>query len=251
MSEVNQVKNSIQEEFTKRNPSPKRIISTLFNLRIDKEGIEFAPKDEWRYIPRVEFFNIIGEIFNRNPQFYMKYLFKGIKKKMRKLNGHDKLKEMEKFLIETYCLYPGEQILFECDGGIQFWENPTLKSRGVVSYGTLYLTTHRIIVCPLLGKGLAPMGGSTSTGLSSRNRIRDYSLKEKCYGYIFPIKNLSNLKKKSILKGVSYNVDAVGGVHKYKNIKIVVGKSPTQEETVNRLFEILSEYSREEVTYPI
>ena len=81
----------------------------------DKEGVEFAPKDEWRYVPQAEFFNIIGENFNRNPKYYMRTLYKGIKKKMRKLNGRDTLKEMEKYLIETYCLYPGEKILFECN----------------------------------------------------------------------------------------------------------------------------------------
>ena len=57
MNYINQVKNSIQEEFKRRSPSPMRIISSLFNLRIDKEGIEFAPKDEWRYVPQAEFFN--------------------------------------------------------------------------------------------------------------------------------------------------------------------------------------------------
>ena len=183
MSSIDQVKNTIQEEFKNVNPSPKRIISSLFNLRIDKEGIEFAPKDEWRYVPQGEFFNIIGEIFNRNPEFYMKYLFMAIKKKMRKLKI-DKLREMEKTIIEKYCLRPGEQILLEFDGLIQFWENLTLKSRGVSSFGPLYLTSHRIIVCPsfsIVGRGLTAVGGSISSGLSSRKRIINNSIQEKCY----------------------------------------------------------------------
>lgn len=252
MSEINQVKNTIQEEFKKVNPYPKRIISSLFNLRIDKEGLEFAPKDEWRYIPQAEFFNIIGEIFNRNPVYYMRNLYKGIKKKMRKLNGRDKLKEFEKYILETYCLYPEEQILFEFDGLIQFFENPSLKSRGVSSLGTLYLTPHRIIVCPLRGKGILPIQGTATTGLSSRRRIINLSLKEKCYGYIFPIKNLSNLKKRGIgNKIISYNVDASGGIHKFKKIKIIVSKTPEREEILNKLFEILSEHSKEEVRYSV
>ncbi len=59
MSSINQVKNSIKEELEKVYPSPKRIISYLFSLRIYEEGLELDPKDEWRYIPATEFFDIV------------------------------------------------------------------------------------------------------------------------------------------------------------------------------------------------
>jgi len=78
--------------------------------------------------------------------------------------------------------------------------------------------------------------------LSSRKRIINNSIQEKCYGYIFPINIISKLRKK--YKGVNYNVRG-------KNINIVV--APTipiggpravrvskQKENVDLLFEILT-----------
>ncbi|MHA1987585.1 MAG: hypothetical protein ACW98D_13180 [Promethearchaeota archaeon] len=257
MSGINQVRNAIKDELERVNPSPPKIISFLFDLRIDQEGTEFSPKDEWRYVPQAEFFSIIEELFSRNPEFYMKYLFMDIKKKMRKISGVDKLREMEINIIEKYCLYPGEQILLTFDGVIQFWENVTLKSRGVVSGGTVCLTSHRIILCPgfsLLGKGLTAMGGSISTGLSSRRRIINYSLQEKCYGYIFPIEKISRLRRWS--RGVNYNVTGFWGKNssstRHINIIVARAKGPKakavrvleQKENIATLYEILSGQNR-------
>jgi hypothetical protein len=246
LNDVNEIKDEVIEEIKNVRPSPNKIITTLFNLRIDREGIEFSPKDEWRYIPDIEFFNIVAALFTSGPEFYMKNLYRGIVKRMIKLNGIDKLKDMEKYIIEKYCLYPGETILFDCLGGIQFFENPTLKSRGVTSNGNLYITDSRIIVCSyLFGKGLMAMGGSVSSGHGSRKRIMDHSFREKCYGYIFPIKDLYNLRKTT--KNVNYNIRLMGYT---KYIRIIVGKSVDRKETINKLFEILSNQSREEVAYP-
>ncbi|MHA1987584.1 MAG: hypothetical protein ACW98D_13175 [Promethearchaeota archaeon] len=241
MNGVNQAINNIDEEFKRVRPSPQRIISLLFNLRIDQEGIEISPKDEWCYVSESEFLNIVGDIFNKNPEFYMKYLYRRIRKRVRKLCGIEKLNELEKQIIKKFCLYPGEQILLEFNGAIQFSENPKLRSRGT-SIGltrvgaTLYITNNRIIAQGMI----KARGGSTSTGWSSCKRIIDTSRQEKCYEYVFPSKNISKLKRKNITGAVNYNIENYGGLHKYKNINIRVSKSPTQQEDINKLMEILS-----------
>ena len=183
MSEINQVKNSLKEEFEKRYPSRQKVFSFLFNLRLYKNEAEIEyPNDKWSYVSDDEFFDIVGEIFNENPEFYMKKLYKRIRKRIRKLYGIDKLIEMEKFILESYCLYTGEQILLDFKGELRFFENPTLRSRGTVVNGTLYVTNKRNIV---QGRIYAT-GGSTSFGAASRKRIIKFSQQEKCYGYIFP-----------------------------------------------------------------
>ena len=166
----------------------------------------------------------------------MKKLYKRIRKRIRKLYGIDKLIEMEKFILESYCLYTGEQILLDFTGELRFFENLTLRSRGTVVNGTLYVTNKRNIV---QGRIYAT-GGSTSFGAASRKRIIKFSQQEKCYGYIFPNKNVSKLKKKNFTKTIQYNVESNRGMHRYKNITIVFSKSPKREEDINKLIEILS-----------
>lgn len=61
----------------------------------------------------------------------MKELYKVVRKRTRKLYGVDKLKEMEKTIIEQFCLYDGEQILLEFNGQVEFNLKPILKSRKV------------------------------------------------------------------------------------------------------------------------
>ncbi len=72
MSEIIQIKNSIKTELKKKRPSPPKILSYLLSVRLFKEGLEFDPKDEWRYISEAEFFGIFGDTFKANPEFYMK-----------------------------------------------------------------------------------------------------------------------------------------------------------------------------------
>ncbi len=84
---------------------------------------------------------------------------------------------------------------------------------------------------------------------ASRNKIINLSLQQKCYGYIFPIKNLFKLKK--WLKGVAYNVE----VHNHtRSIGIFCHSRETpslnREEEINKLFGILSKHSKEEIKYP-
>ena len=112
------------------------------------------------------------------------------------LYGAKKVNEMEKFILKNYSLKPGEEILLEFNEGIVLYQNPTLKTinspRGTSGSGIVYVTNNRII---LQGK-LKAFQGEFSSGYPSRNRIINYSLQQHCFGYIFPTKNLFDLKKK-------------------------------------------------------
>lgn len=230
MNDITQVRNCIREEIRNVEPSKKLFFSYLFSLRLYKEGLEFNPKDEWWHLSDAEFFDIVGETFEENPEFYMKKLYKGVRKRMHKLYGIDKLKEMDKYICKKFCLYDDEQIFFEYDGAITYCDNPILKFWGVTIYGTIYVSNYKII-----GQGtIRSKEREFSTSRHAKKKIEDFSLQQKCYGYVFPIKNLSNLTKKS--KGVSYKVE----IYNHTKIIRIFSKSLKLEEDKNKLFEFLS-----------
>jgi len=157
---------------------------------------------------------------------------KKLAKENKEISFLGKLAEMDKYIFEKYCLYDGEKILFE-SGGIIKWG----KVQGM---GNLWFTNYRIV-----SQGfIMPVGGEFSTGLSDRKRIINYSRQQKCYGYIFPIKNLTKLKKRN--NGVSYKAKQNNYSRK---VRIIIAKFPNREEHFNKIFEILSKHSEEEIKY--
>jgi hypothetical protein len=251
MSNVNQIKDTIKEELEKAKSSPQVILSSLFSLQILTEGIEFDPKDEWRYLPDIEFFDIVAETFNLNPDFFMEHIYRDVRKKVAKdmkqrrksrgISFMDSVREfkeqgyvgnlinMDKYIFEKYCLNEGEQILLESGGVIQFG--------GVISFGTFYLTNDRIISqCPLEGV-------SSSVRRKSKSII-NISKQHKCYGYMFPFISISRLKKLS--NGVTFKAVMNGRAMRFK---ITIAKLPNREEHKNKIFEILSKHSKDEIKY--
>ena len=255
MNDITQVRNCIREEIRNVDPSKKLFFSYLFSLRLYKEGLEFNPKDEWRYLSDAEFFNIVGETFEENPEFYMKNLYENVKKKLgkdirkrwdssfwklvksvrkdKKLaklgessnklakieKSFCKLAEMDKYIFEKYCLNDGEQILLETRGSCHWG--------GAFGIGSLWVTNYRII---LQGQ-IIQLEWKWKV---DKSRIINLSQQQKCYGYIFPIKNLSKLIIKN--NGVSYKVKL--GKYTIK-IRIRIPK-----EHINKIFEILSKHSK-------
>jgi len=248
MSDINQIKNIIKEELERVRPSKQTILSCLSSLQILTEGIELDPKDEWRYIPDTEFFDLVGGTFKLNPEFFMKHLYHKVRRKLHKdmkkrrdVSFRDSIKEfkeegyvgklveMDKYVFEKFCLYDGEQILLKSGGVIKWGE--------ALFSGVIYVTNNRII----------SLGGLIALSSSARRKAKmiiNFSLQQKCYGYVFPIKNLFKLKK--ISNGVSYNTELNG---RSRRFKIKIAKLPNREEHINKLFEILSQHSKEEVQY--
>ena len=206
LSDVNQKVNNIKEEITRSEPSSTRIITHLCDLRI---------KEEYQSLSDSEFYDIVGETFKLNPEFFMKSIYRGLKLR-KNIYANINNREMEKYIIEKFCLYEGEQILYECNGAI----SQTKISTGSVGRhpssasvaGRIYVTNYRIIAHGTLsasggrlvwGGGLLALGvEKTMTGhgkrAKSKTSLYDGSTSQElpCYGYQFPIKNHVRLKKK-------------------------------------------------------
>lgn len=79
MSEINLIKSKIIEEIEKENPSSQNILPHLLSVDLLEQGLEYDPKDEWKYLSKTEFFDFFGDTFKANPEFYMKNLYEDVK----------------------------------------------------------------------------------------------------------------------------------------------------------------------------
>lgn len=216
MSDSNQILNIIKEELQKPKPNSSKILNTLLDLRSKAEFQQFSDS---------EFFNIVGETFNLNPEFFMKELYKSFRKKIGKLIGAEKLKEMEKYILEKYCLHEGEQIFLEFNGN--FVQNKKMTQPIFLDSASIFITNDRII------------GQGKLKGLYNK-----YSSELAFYGYVFPIKNIHKLRK--VRNNIRYRV-MVGNSSSEINLKIALGESQAKrEENIDKLFEMLSKEVVEE-----
>ncbi|MFX0081246.1 MAG: hypothetical protein ACFE94_05785 [Candidatus Hodarchaeota archaeon] len=195
MSIVNQIMNNIKEDLkylevsqSDRGIVSARIIAHLTDLRI---------KEEYQSVSDFEFYDIVGETFKLNPEFFMNHIYP--KMRGRKLYKKINKMEMEKYIIEKFCLYEGEQLLYECNSkiketnpGLYPWRFVSTRVKASVD-GRIYVTNYRIIANGKLrerGK-IGMIEGSTHQELP-------------CYGFQFKITNHVRLKKKS--NGIVYIV---------------------------------------------
>jgi hypothetical protein len=250
--------NSIKEEF-----EPSKISAFLSEL---------FPKEENQRLSDSEFFDIVGEAFKSNPEFYMENLDEEVRKRVKKLYGDEKLKEIVKYIFEKFSLYNGEQILFESEGGIRQLRTAKVEPSGKIKLesapvsvsiksGNIVVTNYRLIVQGKLkvrgGRdrnavmwgglvGYWATGGSSSRKRDkTKERLIDGSLEQElpCYGYEFSIQNHSGLEKMiSSLKvayGIRYAVVEDNLVYNTQ-INLPPGTSQAKvEEQVNSLFKLL------------
>ena len=87
MSDVNEILNHIKEEFRNPKASAKKILKSLYDLRT---------KEEYQQLSDSDFFDIVGETFKMNPNFFMGKLYKNFRDKIVNIIGPEKLMEMEK-----------------------------------------------------------------------------------------------------------------------------------------------------------
>ena len=97
------VMNNIAEELKNVRPTKKKILNYLFNSQLSDS----------------ELLDIIGETYKLNPLFYMKTLYPKIWEKMGKLLGKEGRIKGGRYIVEKYCLFIGEKILYEFEGSIQ------------------------------------------------------------------------------------------------------------------------------------
>lgn len=196
MNEINQLVNTIIEEIKCPKPNVSRILNNLYGLRT---------KEEYQSLSDSEFYDIVGKTFISNPEYFTKKVYSRlISTFWGKVNGN----EMDKYIIEHFCLYAGERILYESAGKIK-QANPKNDVKSSVE-GKFYVTNYRIIALgtltasggrawtgSLLDLVIAPVTGGSKRN-KSKTAILEGSTSQKlpCYGYQFKIKNLSGLKKK-------------------------------------------------------
>ncbi len=244
--------NNIKEELQKPKPNPKTILKTLFDLRTNKKIPQ--PSD-------TEFFDIVGETFKLAPDFFMKDLYQTFMVKIGKIIGAEKRQEMEKYIIEKYCLAEGEQILYLCKGNVKLTEmleqKPSGKTQGglfgiiiKVSSGDVFLTNHRLIT-----HGFFKVKGGESqkwfiwtnslwvfTGGAKRKERKEEIFESTPFGYQFPIKNHWGLSKIKLLHIVAYNI------HIKNRICLLTIKpldKKKREEDLNSIFNLLRKDTEE------
>ncbi len=253
IGDLNQVFSNIHEEFKSTQPSSNRVITYLYDLRT---------KEEFQGLSDSKFYDFIGEVFKLNPEYFMKHIY-GARRLYEEVNK----KEMEKYIIEKFCLYEGEQILYECNGEITE-TNPTMK---VVSTpvkasvdGRIYITNYRIIAhgklsakggrwwgFGLLDLAIAGVTGETKRDKSKIGMIEGSTFQElPCYGFQFKTSNHVRLKKKS--NGILYSlivdkVENISNLSRTKQFKAVVQAMrmvrltlpSSKKEDINNVFKAL------------
>jgi len=205
---------SIREEINKKHPSAKKILSHLFSLQVDGS----------------EFIDLAGRTLHLKPKFFMESLYTPFRNKLGTICGYEKRKEIEKSILEKFCLDKEEQIFFEFEGTVK--KKVPNGYKIVVPSGTIFITKQRIITegkfktSSYKGERMKPTGADIATNIASsipitapialavvlskksptpvnvKKAVLYYSIQEDspCYGYVFPITFPRNLgtKKNSV-----------------------------------------------------
>jgi hypothetical protein len=211
MVDSNKALELIKAELDSPRPNTKKIMKLLFDFEKD-------------YLSSHEYFDFIGRAFKLNPDYFMKQLYESFMGKIRKIIGVEKRTEMERYILEKYCLYEDEEILYDCSGNVKQTELIEQSESGKykmnttpltvsVNSGHVFLTNYRIIVNGLLKvKGGERTRGflfyATSlwvfTGGSKRSERKEELKSSQLFGYQFPIKDHWGLGKSNFLHLVAY-----------------------------------------------
>lgn len=169
----------IEKALETRNVSELR--NNLYDLHVDNSLSDF------------EFFDVIGDIYQRAPVFFMSSIYPRMRHKFsrfRKIFGNEGLQVMDKYILEKFGLDKEEKILIEFKGKIS--KKVPKKYTFKVFKGSIYVTNHRIIAH---GIGFFQISDTIGNSFKSPKKAFDAYLSEfkPCYGFSFPIKNLYNL----------------------------------------------------------
>ena len=247
MSVKTQVMDNIKEaigKIHKRVKYKKMILTYLFDL-LDKE--------KYQDLSDSEFYDIVREIFKLNPKNFIEYLYNDLRRKIRRLYGKEKRKELEENILEKDFI--GELLKSNPEDYMEFvykdlrnkigkkygderrreieryiLEKHCLNKGEVILYECFGDITKTVSVSKLTVHGdifvtnqrIFAQGNFFTKGVSV--------LMSLCYGYIFPITNLYKLKKRSSF--LIYKIE--------KNKFKIIPSSPNRKKKLNKLFEILS-----------
>lgn len=232
----------------------KRSLKYLYDLQTKNKSQQLSDS---------EFFDAVGETFRLNPDFFMKELYNTFMNKMGKIIGAEKRKEMERYVIEKFCLLEDEQILYELKGNIKQTELLEQKPSGKykmdnlplkisVNTADIFITNKRMI-----GHGMLKASGGEKTkggifyltslwvftgGSKKTERKKALIESSPVFGYQFPTKNHIGLGKSKLLHIIAYivNID---------KLKCTISIKPTdkvkREEQMNKIFDLLRKDANE------
>ena len=243
----------------------KRNLAYLYDLQTQNKSQQLSDS---------EFFDAVGETFRLNPDFFMKELYNAFINKMGKILGAEKRKEMERYVIEKFCLLEDEQILYELKGNIKQTELLEQKPSGKykmdnlplkisVNTADIFITNYRIIAHGVLKasggqskkwgalfwltgvtilwdlRDLGVTGGARSKRAEGKEAIIESS---PVFGYQFPIKNHTGLVKLNPITSIAYNITI-------DNRKCMISIKPSDPlkrfEHMSKIFDILRKDANE------
>jgi hypothetical protein len=238
---------NIAQELKKKHPSIRKILTSLFK----------SLKTHQLEISGSEFYDIVGGAFKLNPKFFMKYIYENIRKEVSKVYSDKKTQEMERYILKKFCLYDGEQILYEYDG-VNISQEIKGKYKLKIRSAIIYITNYRIIAQGKLKKEVHSGVGADGTGIgiidifiligysakaavksSAHRKELEKSINESwegdlpTYGFPFPIYPSLNLKK--TYKYIRYNVQKEG-------INCQIKISPSSYKTRTNLNKLLKAF---------
>ncbi|MHA1479641.1 MAG: hypothetical protein ACTSPU_15725 [Promethearchaeota archaeon] len=94
----------IEKALLMRKPSKDGILKCLYALQAENS------------LPAFEFFDVIGDIYQRAPVFFMSSIYPKIRRKFGKIYKNEGMRVMDKYILEKFCLDEGEQIKHEFYG---------------------------------------------------------------------------------------------------------------------------------------
>lgn len=218
MSDKTQVMESIKEAFENMHKNP-----SIYAKKILTYILDFSDP---------EVYDIVDKTFKLNPENFMKHIHFNLRKKFSKRYGDEKLKEMEKYILEKYYFHEGEQIHFEFNGNIV--QNTKMTQPIILRKADILFTNDRIIAHGKLE--------------GSYRLYKIYSPELEVYGYVFPIKNIFKLRKGSVTANSSKIKYRVIVDNQPSEIMIQFFERPLakREELIDKLIEMLSKEVVEE-----
>lgn len=185
--------------------------------KVKKEVLDFMSKGDYitpskllnatfRSIDKTDipmFGDLLGELARKYPEMFIEKIYIAFQYQLRNYKKKEILYELEKYIIENYCLMEGEILVDSFYGSLR----ETYKH---INKGRIFLTNFRVIACgfPL------PTGTTSSIGPQKFSQIRKDAIhmakgatlrksmnkhtKELGvipYGYYYPIRNADKIKR--------------------------------------------------------
>ncbi|NVM19727.1 MAG: hypothetical protein HWN80_18645 [Candidatus Lokiarchaeota archaeon] len=208
-----------------------------------------------------QFGEIFADFARNDPKYSANNMIIGLQLMLRKRSQpvQEKFYELDKYLIEKYCLFEGETILDSFYGSIQ-------ETYQHVKKGQIFLTNQRIIACGLqvltsivqaipgvvmpTKYGYAKNFNHMMTGGAIRESLCKPALEAgiMSYGFVYPIHNAYHIKKKGsgvqYILGIDYEVQGkTYGARLDVQVSIdkIKGDKVRMEEIKKNLLEALNE----------